>query len=224
MLPMYLCKLVRLVKIEILYPTYFLMSKFMDNAMKPVKALIGLFLTLLLFACQTQPAFSFYTCPAIQEEYNLSDKQMTNLAMSFDYAKDMGFGYTLAAISYVESSAGINTDADDKLSAGHHQVLKTHALQFFGMADTPENQLTVADYLDSNFGLSATIALQEFLWWYERHDGNWFNAVRSYNRGYYWRNPLASITSFKYAMKVRAMVKFFEKNCNWHDQQIPEFK
>lgn len=168
---------------------------------------------LFLLPCK---AFAVWECNALQEEYRLSPQQVFAVWKSYDFGKADNIGATLAALSFFESSAGKFTVNRKDPSAGHHHILLTHTLKRFALDDTRENRTYVMDALRSNFGLSASEASTIFLWWLDRHKGDWFKAVRSYNGGYYWKLPVeARKQNWDYAMKVTRLTKFIERNCEW---------
>lgn len=174
-------------------------------------------ISLLLLLAVTFPSYA-YECKALQTKYKLSATQVHNMWKSYEYAKEKNLGYTLAAISYKESSAGIfNINRKDP-SAGHHHVLVTHVLKYFNLKDTEANREKALKVLKENFEVSAFFALTELEWWLNRHNGDWFKTLRSYNQGYYWKipNPEARKRSWNYATEAKALVSFMQQHCNWH--------
>lgn len=175
------------------------------------------FLCILLLSSFPFLSFASTSCKAVQEQYGLSDDQVGEMHQSFLYAESEGLGSVLAAISFYESSAGVFLVGADEVSAGSHHVLITHVINTFELPHTKENRAFVRDALVNNFGLSAHIALRELKWWHDRHSGDLFKALRSYNQGYYWKsnNMEARKASYKYAQNVTNLSAFVKRHCSW---------
>ena len=177
------------------------------------------FLVLLMGVLTLSPLVSadqYWRCDPLQAEYRLSDHQMYIMRRSYDYGKEHDLGYTLAAIAFKESSAGVRLYNWNDPSAGVHHVLATHVLNTLGMEHTPEHIEMGMEMLASNFYLSAHIALRELKWWIDRHNGDWFRAVRSYNQGHYWRLPEGErVRSYNYARSVQGIVRLMERESCW---------
>lgn len=180
-----------------------------------MKALSGLlfFASLLMF--NTSYA-GYYSCEELKHSYKLSKDQMLTMYQVHKLAKDESLAATLAAIAFYESSAGKYLSNKKDPSAGAHHVLLSHALTYLQLEPSKANRMFVKDALMNNLGLSTTIAEQELGWWLERHKGNIFKAVRSYNQGYYWKikNVSARTRSWNYAVNVTKMSKQIEQ-CGW---------
>lgn len=166
-----------------------------------------------------------WRCDALQNDYlphnqKFSTSQMETMYRSFEYAREDDLGWTLAAIAFRESSAGVRLKNPRDPSAGAHHVLATHVLNDFGMGHTQENINMAMDMLASNFELSAHYAMRELKWWLNRHNGNWFLAVRSYNQGYFWllTDPKDRQRSYNYARNVQDTVRFMMQHCEWNNQ------
>ena len=180
--------------------------------MKFLILLVGL----LSFTVTSASEVRNWECNELQLEYRLSDYQMYIMHRSFKYAVGDDLGYTLAAIAFKESSAGVRLYNWNDPSAGVHHVLAAHVLNTLGMEHTPEHIEMGMEMLASNFYLSAHIALRELKWWVNRHNGDWFKAVRSYNQGHYWRLPEAErVRSYNYARSVQGIVGFMERESCW---------
>lgn len=156
-----------------------------------------------------------WRCDALQSEYKLSDTQLYNMHRSYQYAKKDNLGWTLAAISFRESSGGMALVNWNDPSAGHHHVLAKYVMKEFGMTNTPENIAIAMEMLSSNFYLSAHFAVRELKWWKKKHKGDFFKTWRSYNQGYYWllTDINARKRSFGYATDIGNMIKFMKDNC-----------
>lgn len=188
------------------------------------KLLTAVIFVLVAFtsAAQAESTTPAWSCDALQNNYlpnnqRFSNSQMQVMHRSFEYAREYDLGWTLAAISFRESSAGVNLKNPNDPSAGAHHVLATHVLNDFGMERTPSNIEMAMDMLASNFELSAHYALRELKWWKNRHNGSWFLAVRSYNQGHFWRlsDPKLRERSYNYARNIQHTVRFMIDNCDW---------
>lgn len=164
-------------------------------------------------------AVSAYQCNALKDVYGMSDLQVYNLHRSFQYGYEHDMGYSLAAISFLESSGGKNLKNPDDPSGGHHHILVWHIADDFGMERTQENAEFIMKILADNFYLSAHYAVKVLGWWLDRHDGDWFKAWRSYNQGHYWRleSESARERSWVYASRVNELVQFMIQYCPWED-------
>lgn len=189
--------------------------------MKKIMSVMFFILTIALtpMAYANTQTDSYWRCDALKREYRVSDTQVYNMWRSYEYGKGHNLGWTLAAISFRESSAGINLVNPNDPSGGHHHILARHVINEFGMPNTPEGVNAALEMLASNFYLSAYFAVRELKWWQNRHRGDWFRAVRSYNQGHYWLlpDPKDRVRSWNYATNVQTMVRFMQSNCtNWH--------
>lgn len=180
-----------------------------------MKILSGLlfFASLLMFnTSYAKP----YSCGELKHSYGLSEAQMLTMYQVHELAKDESLAATLAAIAFYESSAGKFLSNEKDPSAGAHHVLLSHALSYLQLEPSETNYAFVTDALVNNLGLSTTIAEQELGWWLDRHRGDMFKAVRSYNQGYYWKlkNVGSRTRSWNYAVNVTEMSKKI-KQCSW---------
>ena len=180
-----------------------------------MKALGGLLFFALLLMFNTSYA-EYYSCKELKHSYKLSANQMLTMYQVHKLAKDEALAATLAAIAFYESSAGKYLSNKKDPSAGAHHVLLSHALTYLQLEPSKTNYAFVSDALVNNLGLSTAIAEQELGWWLERHRGDTFKAVRSYNQGYYWKlKDVSSRTrSWNYAANVTKLSKKI-KQCNW---------
>lgn len=165
--------------------------------------------------------FSFnvyaHSCTAL-EEIGLKQYQIDTMYDSVQYGKERGWGYTLAVISFRESSAGnpkFMRNPNDP-SAGYHGVLLTHVVKHFGMEDTPSNNKMAEDMLMNSHGASAWFAMSVLDFWSNYHKGNWEKTIRSYNGGFYWRGDRPEVIERTkgYYDDVSELMKHV-KMCNW---------
>jgi hypothetical protein len=166
--------------------------------------MMRLFLIFLLI-----PFFSYGSCDKIQ---NLSLIQKHNLHKSFHYGKEFDLGYTLAAIAFVESSAGnfrLNVRTND---LGLYQINATTAERTLGIENHFE-KLALHQRLIHDDKLAASIAITTLLHF---DKGNWREMLQSYNEGYRWRtNKESRKKAEAYANRVADTVKLLKK-CEKH--------
>lgn len=175
---------------------------------------IILFFTLMFFF---QSAFAFQ-CQGLTE-YGMSDKQVDVMYQSFQYGKERGWGLSLAAIAFKESSAGnpkFMRNPNDP-SAGFHGVKLEHVMKHFDMPDTKTNSAIAEDMLINSHGASAWFSMKVLDYWHNYHKGNWYKTIRSYNGGFYWwssRPDEVRVRTQEYFDVVNEIVKIV-KTCNW---------
>lgn len=173
----------------------------------------------LLMFCMLLVSFNVYAyyCTSL-EERGLSQYQINTMYDSVQYGKERGWGYTLAVITFRESSAGnpkFMRNPNDP-SAGYHGVLLSHVVKHFEMADTPTNNKMAEDMLINSHGASAWFAMNVLDYWSNYHKGNWEKTIRSYNGGFYWlgNRPEVVGRTKGYYEDVSEMMKYVKK-CNW---------
>jgi hypothetical protein len=121
---------------------------------------------------------------------DFSLNQLWTLQGAFDEAETLENGYTLAAIVWKESSAGVNlyrSDSEewDMKSYGPFQILMRTAASRRG-CDSPRTCRKVKTKLLKDFKFSAALAKEELIYW-ENRLGNKHNAIAAYNAGKSWR-------------------------------------
>lgn len=177
-----------------------------------MRTLLAVLMVVLSFSANA----TYWQCDPLQDHLRLSDEQMYVMWQSYNYGKDEGFGYDLAAIAFKESSAGNALYNWNDPSAGVHHVLATHVLNDMRVPHTQENIAMAMHLLADNFEISASIGLRELVWWYNRHNGDRFLAYRSYNQGHFWRvAPENRVRSWNYAVDIRNMVNVMQNNNCW---------
>lgn len=159
-------------------------------------------------------------CEPLQKTYQLSDEQVEVMNRSYRFGHEYDYGYTMAAISYAESSAGMNPENPSDPSGGVFHILLSHVLKRFDMDNTPDNRELAMNMLVNNFDFAAQMALEELQYWDKVHRGDIFRTWRSYNGGFYNRSKTASVNSMAYANKIKKLVSFLERNCkHWETRR-----
>lgn len=97
------------------------------------------------------------------------------LQFSYERSDPHNYGYTLAAISYAESRAGLwNINLQDP-SAGYYHVTLDKVLTRMGWEDTPFNRNRAAQALIDDPILSSDLAIEELKLWTSIRGGRWRN-------------------------------------------------
>jgi len=124
--------------------------------------------TLLLLVPMLLSAWSFTD----YDYYQLSREQRHNIDISYLVGIEKDLGLTLASIAIVETRATVSNDFNDNHICGVHQVSTDHV-------DVP------CEAIESNVYLSAKLARENFLFWYNGPaKRNWRKALIMYNGGY----------------------------------------
>ena len=181
-----------------------------------MKNILFLFL-FLLFSTTTYA----YQCQALSDRYGVSESQKYVMFKIFNAGYNENLGYSLAAIAFYESSAGVNLVNRNDPSGGVFHVHVKHVLDTFDLPMTEENIDLAIDMLSNNFDFAASLAMRELQWWLSRHNGSHFHAWRSYNGGYFWwssRPDSVRYRSWDYATNIQNMVRFMESNCSHWEQ------
>lgn len=126
---------------------------------------------------------SAYTCKDVDK---LSTAQIDTLRWSYHYGEPHDMGYTLAAIVWKESNAGLWKINIRDPAAGIAQNHLKYSLTRLERKDTSFNRNVLAQQLVDNDNLSLHLAILELKYWYKRHKGNWKFVRSSYNEGNDW--------------------------------------
>ena len=104
--------------------------------------------------------------------HKLSPEQRYNLDISYLVGEEKDLGLTLAAIAIVETRATVSNDFNTNAVCGVHQIHTDHVN-------------ISCDALESNVYLSASLARDNFLFWYNGPaNKSWRKALIMYNGGY----------------------------------------
>ncbi len=124
--------------------------------------------------------------------YGLTHKQLENLRFSYNFGAKYQLGWTLAAISYKESSLGLHPINLADPSASQYHILLKSALKRHHIKDTSWNRSRMMERLLYDKRFAAKEAIAELLYWKaywirKGYSGNWLwiKMVGSYNGGYY---------------------------------------
>lgn len=118
------------------------------------------------------------------KEFNKNQRQV--IIKAFKYGAKSGFGYTMAAIAWKESCAGeyrINF-ADPSAGIYHAYIpglIKKHKHQ-----DTNFVRNMIGELLIRDDDFASKSALEELEYWHKIRKGNWYEIIKSYNKGFSW--------------------------------------
>lgn len=160
---------------------------------------------ILVFTLLISSFATAYTCSDIKK---LNSIQRDTLVEAFLYGYPKDIGFTLAAIVWKESSAGLwKINISDPSAGIAHNHLK-YSLIRLGIKDTSFNRNVLAQRLVDNNQLSLSLAVEEIEYWFDRHNGNWQKTRASYNQGNHW----ASQNGTKYSKDVLDRLRIL-KDC-----------
>lgn len=134
------------------------------------------------------------------ELYRMSNNQLNTLIQSYKYGKKYGLGYTLAAIAWQESQAGLYPVNISDPSFGVHHILLTTAMKRGKVRNTSFHRNMLASEL-LNHDVSASYAIKELKYWKRYHKGNWKRIWASYNAGHNFKNGL------KYSQQIEEKIQ-----------------
>lgn len=171
--------------------------------------------------------FSKGKCDNIE---NFNNEQILILLKSYLWGNKYDLGYTLAAISWLESCAGLyQVNLQDPSAGLYHTTITSVMNRHKEIYPSEYNKNRLAHFLVKSDRLAAKEALKELLYWknyYSLHkksphnneyNGIWKSIIKSYNKGTKW---LSSDVSNQNAenyfnsinQKVILLKKFFENN------------
>jgi len=117
----------------------------------------------------------------------LSDKQLGVIVKAYHLGAPEGLGYSLSAIAWQESLAGlVKVNYADPSFGLYHISLKTAAKRE-GITTTFKKNMLAQRLLDDD-AYSAYHALAELRYWKTYHKGVWRRIWASYNGGFGWEN------------------------------------
>jgi hypothetical protein len=155
-----------------------------------IKFFMPLLLLLISFTASAN------TCQLKKE---LDESQWSVVEYSYMRGLKHDMGYTLAAISFAESSAGkFRVNWKDPSFGAYHILIHT-ASKRLGVTESVD-QVNLAVRLTHDDNVGATMALMELKYWHKRWDGDWTKTWASYNMGNNWSKGLP------YAYKIKRII------------------
>jgi len=140
-----------------------------------------------------------------QEYLNMSKKQKIMLQKTYDRGSKFNAGFTLAAIYWKESQAGlyrINV-YDPSCGAFHNNLNSVFARHDYKNTKFKKN--IICQKLIDSYDFSLAEATAEIEYWKEVHENNWYLIWSSYNAG--WNTKAGA----KYANDIKAKILVLKK-------------
>ncbi|WP_343354079.1 hypothetical protein V3I05_03960 [Helicobacter mastomyrinus] len=143
------------------------------------------------------------------KDFNRNQKQV--ILKAFKYGAKSGFGYTMAAIAWKESCAGEYRVNFADPSAGIYHAHIPGLLKKHKQKDTNFMRNMVGELLMRDDDFASATALEELNYWHKVRKGNWYEVIKSYNKGFSWekdkeRDKMAQ----EYAKDVQKRVKILQ--------------
>lgn len=143
------------------------------------------------------------------KDFNRNQKQV--ILKAFKYGAKSGFGYTMAAIAWKESCAGEYRVNFADPSAGIYHAHIPGLLKKHKQKDTNFMHNMVGELLMRDDDFASATALEELNYWHKVRKGNWYEVIKSYNKGFSWekdkeRDKMAQ----EYAKDVQKRVKILQ--------------
>lgn len=132
-----------------------------------------------------------------------SSSQLITLQQAYYSGEKYDYGWTLAAMAWRESSAGVKPINWSDPSFGPFHALITTVSKRYG-AVTPLDELELANRLVYDFDFAVEAAVSELDYWKEVHHGNWRKIWASYNGG--WKG------NQEYATDIAKKIRFLQNN------------
>lgn len=171
------------------------------------------FLALIMLCC-----FAYANSDSCKNIQHFSKSQIQTIHYAYHYGKKYNLGFTMAAIAWKESCAGLYRINFDDPSAGiYHAHLPGVIKRHYKAKNTAFRRNVVAEKLIRDPEFASKIALEELLYWKKIHKDNWKNIIKSYNKGFSWqkskgRNQLAENYYEDISKRVKILEDYFSKN------------
>lgn len=171
------------------------------------------FLALMMLCC-----FASANSDSCKNIQHFSQSQIQTIHYAYHYGKKEHLGFTMAAIAWKESCAGLYRINFDDPSAGiYHAHLPGVIKRHYKAKNTAFRRNVVAEKLIRDTEFASKIALEELLYWKKIHKDNWKNIIKSYNKGFSWqkskgRNKLAEAYYEDISKRVKILEEYFSKH------------
>jgi len=134
--------------------------------------------------------------------------QINVMQQAYDFGKPHNLGWSMAAISWRESSAGVNmANWSDPSFGPFHNFINSVAARHGVMGDD-RAMMVLAMRLFNDFDFAAQETVNELNYWISRHGENWPLVWASYNAGNNWNSPRGA----GYAEDIRQKIVFLREN------------
>lgn len=139
-----------------------------------------------------------------------SDEQREVLQQSYDFGKPYDMGWSLAAIAWKESSAGLKlANFSDPSFGVYHILLKTAAAhEGVDINSDPKSGINIATRLLWDNSYAADHAITVLNYWLGRHNGDWSKAWASYNGGNNWEGNAPQ----EYSADIKSKLSYLRKH------------
>ena len=171
-----------------------------------------------------EPAtFPQYEC---LEPKKFSKAQRDNIIYAYNFGAPHGMGYTLAAIAWQESCAGVYMMNFSDPSAGLYHAHIPVVLKYYSKyEDNAFTRNVMGQMLIDNRLFASQIALDTLLYWQKYHKGNHKNTIKSYNKGFEWQkdkenNTLAESYYNNITKKIRALESYIPRYSRVKNQSL----
>ena len=171
-----------------------------------------------------EPAtFPQYECV---EPKKFSKIQRDNIIYAYNFGAPHGMGYTLAAIAWQESCAGVYMMNFSDPSAGLYHAHIPVVLKYYSKyEDNAFTRNVMGQMLIDNRLFASQIALDTLLYWQKYHKGNHKNTIKSYNKGFKWQkdkenNALAESYYNSVSKKMRALEGYIPRYSRVKNQSL----
>lgn len=177
-------------------------------------------------ASHTKPepaTFPQYECV---EPKKFSKIQRENIIYAYNFGAPHGMGYTLAAIAWQESCAGVYMMNFSDPSAGLYHAHIPVVLKYYSKyEDNAFTRNVMGQMLIDNRLFASQIALDTLLYWQKYHKGNHKNTIKSYNKGFKWQkdkenNALAESYYNSVSKKMRALEGYIPRYSRVKNQSL----
>ena len=148
------------------------------------------------------------------KKFNKNQKQV--ILKAFKYGAKSGFGYTMAAIAWKESCAGEYRVIFADPSAGIYHAHIPGIIKKHKQKDSAFMRNMVGELLMRDDEFASQTALEELGYWHKVRRGNWYEVIKSYNKGFSWekdreRDKMAQAYFEDVAKRVKELQTYIPK-------------
>lgn len=148
------------------------------------------------------------------KKFNKNQKQV--ILKAFKYGAKDGFGYTMAAIAWKESCAGEYRVNFTDPSAGIYHAHIPGIIKKYKQKDSAFMRNMVGELLMQDDEFASQSAFEELSYWHKVRKGNWYEVIKSYNKGFSWekdkeRDKMAQAYFEDVAKRVKELQTYIPK-------------
>nr|WP_317404994.1 hypothetical protein [uncultured Helicobacter sp.] len=148
------------------------------------------------------------------KKFNKNQKQV--ILKAFKYGAKDGFGYTMAAIAWKESCAGEYRVNFTDPSAGIYHAHIPGIIKKYKQKDSAFMRNMVGELLMRDDEFASQSAFEELSYWHKVRRGNWYEVIKSYNKGFSWekdkeRDKMAQAYFEDVAKRVKELQTYIPK-------------